>query len=246
MVTSPRDSIHLEKVTKEIAYLQEDVRRLSAELRKNEALISSYSEQLREKERLVSSFTDLAVGQLKRISTLSAAIQDTILLDPAHRPSPVSLTPGFQPWTEANVTTRRRKKCSRENVGLPPLCFSNQYSALSIVDPQDIQPHDPSVMDDGPASPSFAVRDGPSCSSVASDGNAVRDGQTSPSTFNAGAAAPAVGDMATGTAPPAVACQASGIVSDGGVSGSAVVPADRLFNAVDISLRCHGGGSSAA
>ncbi|CAL8388119.1 unnamed protein product [Boreogadus saida] len=101
MTTSPEDSILLQNAQNKIAYLTDDISRLSAELRKKEAILSSFSEKLREKELLLSSFTDLATDQSKQISTLSAALQDTVLWDPSGIRAPVSSTPGPQPWTEA-------------------------------------------------------------------------------------------------------------------------------------------------
>ncbi|CAL8241525.1 unnamed protein product, partial [Gadus morhua 'NCC'] len=108
MTTSPEDSILLQNAQNKIAYLTDDIRRLSAELRKKEAILSSFSETLREKELLLSSFTDIATDQSKQISTLSAALQDTVLWDPSGIRAPVSSTPGPQPWTEVIVRDRRR------------------------------------------------------------------------------------------------------------------------------------------
>ncbi|CAL8347160.1 unnamed protein product, partial [Gadus morhua 'NCC'] len=114
-----------------IAYLTDDIRRLSAELRKKEAILSSFSEKLREKELLLSSFTDLATDQSKQISTLSAALQDTVLWDPSGIRAPVSSTPGPQPWTEVIVRDRRRR---HTRAVIPALPLGNRYEALAAVE----------------------------------------------------------------------------------------------------------------
>ncbi|CAL8348428.1 unnamed protein product [Boreogadus saida] len=130
MTTSPEDSILLQNAQNKIAYLTDDISRLSAELRKKEAILSSFSEKLREKELLLSSFTDLATDQSKQISTLSAALQDTVLWDPSGIRAPVSSTPGPQPWTEVIVRDRRR----HTRAVIPALPLGNRYEALAAVE----------------------------------------------------------------------------------------------------------------
>ncbi|CAL8391589.1 unnamed protein product [Arctogadus glacialis] len=131
MTTSPEDSILLQNAQNKIAYLTDDICRLSAELRKKEAILSSFSEKLREKELLLSSFTDLATDQSKQISTLSAALQDTVLWDPSGIRAPVSPTPGPQPWTEVIVRDRRRR---HTRAVIPALPLGNRYEALAAVE----------------------------------------------------------------------------------------------------------------
>ncbi|CAL8237591.1 unnamed protein product [Arctogadus glacialis] len=131
MTTSPEDSILLQNAQNKIAYLTDDIRRLSAELRKKEAILSSFSEKLREKELLLSSFTDLATDQSKQISTLSAALQDTVLWDPSGIRAPFSPTPGPQPWTEVIVRDRRRR---HTRAVIPALPLGNRYEALAAVE----------------------------------------------------------------------------------------------------------------
>ncbi|CAL8374337.1 unnamed protein product [Boreogadus saida] len=131
MTTSPEDSILLQNAQNKIAYLTDDIRRLSAELRKKEAILSSFSEKLWEKELLLSSFTDLATDQSKRISTLSAALQDTVLWDPSGIRAPVSSTPGPQPWTEVIVRDRRRR---HTRAVIPAVPLGNRYEALAAVE----------------------------------------------------------------------------------------------------------------
>lgn len=97
MSTTSEDTLY--KAVKKIAYLREDIRRLSVELKKKEALVFSISDELRRKDILLSNCTDLAVGQSRLLSTLSAAIQDTVLLDPAFLQPTTSSTPD-QLWTK--------------------------------------------------------------------------------------------------------------------------------------------------
>ncbi|CAL8348440.1 unnamed protein product [Boreogadus saida] len=130
MTTSPEDSILLQNAQNKIAYLTDDISRLSAELRKKEAILSSFSEKLWEKELLLSSFTDLATDQSKQISTLSAALQDTVLWDPSGIRAPVSSTPGPQPWTEVIVRDQRR----HTRAVIPALPLGNRYEALAAVE----------------------------------------------------------------------------------------------------------------
>ena len=131
MTTSPEDSILLQNAQNKIAYLTDDIRRLSAELRKKKVILSSFSEKLREKELLLSSFTDLATDQSKQISTLSAALQDTVLWDPSGIRAPVSSTPGPPPWTEVTVPDRRRR---HTRAVIPALPLGNRYEALAAVE----------------------------------------------------------------------------------------------------------------
>ncbi|CAL8312252.1 unnamed protein product [Arctogadus glacialis] len=79
--SSPDDPIQLQNAFKKIAYLKEDIRRLSDELRRKETQLSSFSEELQRQEAMLSNYTDLAMEQSKQISTLiaaTAAIQNTL------------------------------------------------------------------------------------------------------------------------------------------------------------------------
>ncbi|CAL8406558.1 unnamed protein product [Arctogadus glacialis] len=100
--TSPDDPIQLQNAFKKINYLKEDIRRLSDELRRKETQLSSFSEELQRQEAMLSNYTDLAMEQSKQISTLSAAIQNTILWD-STCPRPAASSTPSPLWTEADV-----------------------------------------------------------------------------------------------------------------------------------------------
>eukprot|EP00064_Thunnus_orientalis_P012486 superscaffoldBa00001922_g12521 len=121
------DSVLLQEANKKIANLKETIQWLSDELQK--------------KESLLSSFMDVATGQSKWITDLSAAIQDTVLWDPSTCPWLFSC---FMPnhrsyWAE--VVTDGCKRHS-DRAALPPrLSLSNHYTILldnTLVHPADV------------------------------------------------------------------------------------------------------------
>lgn len=237
MPTSPSDNILLRKANKKIAYLIEDIRRLSVELQKKEVLLSGLSEKLREKEKLVADFSDLAIGQSRRISTLTAAVQDTVVWDPSYQRTPISSTPSSQPWTM--VSTRGRGNRSRESV--PPLCLLNRYSALAGADLQDTQPGAPSDVLGNLASPSSTAEDGltslvpgvgavavASGTGVSAVATAVPSAQPGANVLISSASAGCGGSTSTlpaqRVAPPAVACQAPASVHCGAAAADMAPP----------------------
>ena len=117
-------SRELQLANKRIADLKEDIRQLSAELRK--------------KDKLLSSYIEVAVGQSSRLASLGA-LQDTVPWDSSTCPHPSCSTPIERRWTEV-VTGGRR----RDSKGAPRLSLSNRYGALSADEnpalPGDIAP----------------------------------------------------------------------------------------------------------
>lgn len=114
ILTSPREtSMLLHKALKKITHLKEDIKRLSDELRRKEAMLSSC--------------TDLAVGQSKQISSLNSALQDTVYWDSIHPRQSACSTPKL--WTEVVDRGRKRRpgKCSSP----PCLNLANRYSVLA-------------------------------------------------------------------------------------------------------------------
>lgn len=111
------DNSPLKEANKKIADLEDDVRRLSNELRTRDLLLTSYK--------------DLAFGQFKQISSLGPAWQDTAPWDSSICPQPSSSsTPIVRPsWSEVVVRGRRESP----TVAAPPSCvsLSNRYAALS-------------------------------------------------------------------------------------------------------------------
>ena len=130
--SSHDDPILLQNAFKKIAYLKEDIRRLSDELRRKETQLSSFSEELQSKEAVLSNYTDLAAEQSKQISTLSAVIQDTILWD-STCPRPAASSTPSPLWTEV---FRNRKRLHGRCSSPPRLNLNNRYSILSEVGSQ--------------------------------------------------------------------------------------------------------------
>ncbi|KAE8280181.1 hypothetical protein D5F01_LYC22323 [Larimichthys crocea] len=133
--TPCEDEVLLMKANKKIAYLKDDIRRLSDELLK--------------KDSLLSSFMDVALQQSKKLASLSTTLHDTVVWDPATCPRPSSCsTPNHQSsW--ADVVARNHKRDSNKAVSPPRLSLSNRYAALS-----DDTPAHPPDAPAGPAAPS--------------------------------------------------------------------------------------------
>ncbi|CAL8295906.1 unnamed protein product [Merluccius merluccius] len=106
------------------ADLEDDIRRLSNELRKKDSLLSSYF--------------DVAASQSVKLASLSTALQDTVGWHPSICPQPSACsTPNHESsWSE--VVIRGRKRGSK---GAPRLSFSNRYAALSA-DNNSVHPAD--------------------------------------------------------------------------------------------------------
>lgn len=114
ILTSPHEtSMLLHKALKKITHLKEDIKRLSDELRRKEAMLSSC--------------TELAVGQSKQISSLNSALQDTVYWDSIPPRQSACSTPKL--WTEVVDRGRKRRpgKCSSP----PCLNLANRYSVLA-------------------------------------------------------------------------------------------------------------------
>ena len=117
----------LQTANKRIADLQEDIRLLSAELKKKDALLSSYIE--------------IAVGQSSRLASLGATLQDTVPWDSSTFPQPSCSTPKERRWTEVVSGGRLRDS---KGAPRPSLSLHNRYGALSSDEnpalPGDIAP----------------------------------------------------------------------------------------------------------
>ncbi|XP_078793871.1 uncharacterized protein LOC144987930 [Oryzias latipes] len=95
--------------------LKEDIRRLKAELEMKDAHLSR--------------FMDVSFAQSKRLSSLSAALQDTAPWDPSTCPWPSSfLTPKKRSLDEEVVVRRPRRRRSDETRKAPVLSLSNRFS----------------------------------------------------------------------------------------------------------------------
>ena len=141
MPTTPcEDYTVLKKANKKIADLNEDIRRLSDELKK--------------KDSLLSSFKEVASEQSKQITSLNTTIQDTVKWDPiANLRLSSCSTPNHQEsWAEVMVCGRN---CRVVWSASPPhLDLSNRYTVLS--DDAKAHPGDPTV---APATPNRPVLD---------------------------------------------------------------------------------------
>ncbi|CAL8395080.1 unnamed protein product [Boreogadus saida] len=82
---------------------------------------------------MLSNYTDLAMEQSKQISTLSAAIQNTILWD-STCPRPAASSTPSPLWTE--VVVRNRNGLHGRCTSPPRLNLANKYSVLSEVGSQ--------------------------------------------------------------------------------------------------------------
>lgn len=124
-VSRKEDSL-LKRANKQIANLKEDVRLLSNELRKKDALLSS--------------FMDVASDQSKQITSLTAALHDTASWDPVADPRPSSCsTPNHQAsWAE--VVVRGRRKTPVQSASPSQLSLSNRFAVLRE-DPETAPTH---------------------------------------------------------------------------------------------------------
>lgn len=138
------------KALKEIAYLKDKVQWLDVELRKIESLLSG--------------FISVATEQSRRLASISAAEQDTLLWDPSTSPRRSTSTP--QPWTEVVI----RNRCStgrpaQSSMASPPpaLELSNRFSVLSEELPKNLAQPASLLLDDTPDPVSVhpAVADNP-------------------------------------------------------------------------------------
>uniref|UniRef100_A0A3P9JMZ9 SGNH hydrolase-type esterase domain-containing protein n=1 Tax=Oryzias latipes TaxID=8090 RepID=A0A3P9JMZ9_ORYLA len=112
----------LSKATGMITDLKEDIRRLKAELEMKDALLSR--------------FMDVSFAQSKRLSSLSAALQDTAPWDPSTCPRPSSFsTPKQRSLDEEVVVRRPRRRRSDETRKAPLLSLSNRFSGLDADSP---------------------------------------------------------------------------------------------------------------
>ena len=89
------DSMPLHIANKTITNLREDIRRLSDELRR--------------KDELLSNFMDVVTKQCVKLSSLSAALQETAVWDSQSCPQPSCSTPKHEaPWTEVVIRGKKR------------------------------------------------------------------------------------------------------------------------------------------
>ena len=112
----PHKISFFKNANKEIADLKEDIRRLS--------------EDLKTKDALLTACMDVAHNQSLRISSFSAAFQDTALWDPtASQHLSSCLTPVIKPpWIEVD---REQKRALSRTPSPPALSLSKCYIALS-------------------------------------------------------------------------------------------------------------------
>lgn len=129
MPTTSCESIELQDANRKITDLQEEIRRLSDEL-----LV---------KKSLLANIMDVATGQSKRIASLSAALQDTVLWDPSTDPRQAASTPyNDEAWTEV----KRGRAWPRSANSPPRMRLSNRFEPLA--DHGQDQAHSSTVQDE--------------------------------------------------------------------------------------------------
>ncbi|CAL8279526.1 unnamed protein product [Arctogadus glacialis] len=116
--SSPDDPILHQNAFKKIAYLKEDIRRLSDELRRKETQLSSLSEELQRKEAVLSNYTDLAMEQSKQISTLMRPSKIPSFGTPPGKP-PCCCDLRSESWLHISSGAVCRCPCSRTPANHP-------------------------------------------------------------------------------------------------------------------------------
>uniref|UniRef100_A0A3P9K030 SGNH hydrolase-type esterase domain-containing protein n=1 Tax=Oryzias latipes TaxID=8090 RepID=A0A3P9K030_ORYLA len=112
------DSQSLSTASGIITDLKEDIRRLRVELEMKDALLSK--------------FMDVSYAQSKRLSCLSAALQDTAPWDPSTCIRPSSSSTPKQRSLDEEVVVRRPRRSSDETRRRPPvLSLSNRFASLA-------------------------------------------------------------------------------------------------------------------
>ncbi|XP_078791617.1 uncharacterized protein LOC144986887 [Oryzias latipes] len=119
--TNDLDSQSLCITTGILTDLKEDIRRLKAELEMKDALLSK--------------FMDVSFAQSKRLTSLSAALQDTAPWDPSTCAHPSSSSTPRQRSLDEEVVVRRSRMRSDETRKPPVLSLSNRFSGLAADSP---------------------------------------------------------------------------------------------------------------
>ena len=142
---------------------------------------------------MLTAFQDVAHEQLLQISSLTAALQDTIHWDPNAWPLPSSSsTPsGQRSWSKVVGKGKRAPDCA---TSLPRLSLSNRYSVLSSDGNPDAGPADA-------AAPSSSTGAAPAAPRLEGPAPASR-GDVAPSPPTGAASLAPVGDRSTSAAGP--------------------------------------------
>ncbi|XP_024128430.1 uncharacterized protein LOC112146695, partial [Oryzias melastigma] len=120
-MTNDLDSRILGQTSAIITDLKEDIRRLKAELEMKDALLSK--------------FMEVSFVQSKRLTSLSAALQDTAPWDPSTCPRPSSFSTPKQRSLDEDVVVRLPRRSFDETQKPVPLSLSNRFASLAVDSP---------------------------------------------------------------------------------------------------------------